>query len=381
MEAAWRDLLHHYNKSLMDNIYSPDEKPVAWLTEVCHAYLSVEEAEQIHQQFQSERFLPNAQVMWSGMLQETAQKWADDHGMQTLTAAMGPLKMSGHPSCLRSSKSDKKWSKYIKGASVLFAYYITKGKKVTLLTPPPPDRFHPMGGTNYQSIEEPILKGFYGNVAVDRIDIVHPLITLAEDFRYQIWPVDESCYWIEKFSDVIVPLQRWRKVKLQPSSSGDDLLYSVAQTSEGHIADEGRRGVKKQITSEINLQVKLTKVANSIGADSVIESTKNSKQKRTASSDKMAKAKGLAMTATRTERTIKPKQTAKTRVNSNTKKKSNTKQKGIPTEKSKAKKVTIPERVTSSTKLNLETSKALRISFIALQNLCSIVAVEHSLAS
>ncbi|OJJ29603.1 hypothetical protein ASPWEDRAFT_81537, partial [Aspergillus wentii DTO 134E9] len=68
----------------------------------------------------------------------------------------------------------------IKGASALFAWHICEGEEVTVLTPPPPCRFHPSGFTSYQVIEEPILKG------------AHPDVKGAEDFRYQIWPVDKT---------------------------------------------------------------------------------------------------------------------------------------------------------------------------------------------
>jgi hypothetical protein len=112
--------------SALGDTSGPVERSMSWLTELCNQYLSVEESNQIHRQFQSDSFLPNRQVMWSGMLQTTAQKWADDHNMQTLTTAMGPLKTLEHPYYLRKSKSEKAWSKYIKGASVLFAYYVTK---------------------------------------------------------------------------------------------------------------------------------------------------------------------------------------------------------------------------------------------------------------
>ena len=134
-------------------------------------YLTIEEANQINQQFRSSAFLCDGQVMWSGVPRERAQQWADEHGMQTLTTAMGPLMSPSHPSCLRLKKSSKQWSKYVKGASILFAQYAAEGQRVTVLSPPPPQKLHPSGLTTYQSIEEPILKGEVGGAAVLRIDI------------------------------------------------------------------------------------------------------------------------------------------------------------------------------------------------------------------
>ena len=69
-------------------------------------YLTVDEELQIRQQFHS-TWRPNNQVMWSGMLREYAQAWADEHDMATLTTAMGPLMTLGHPLCLRRQKSSR----------------------------------------------------------------------------------------------------------------------------------------------------------------------------------------------------------------------------------------------------------------------------------
>jgi hypothetical protein len=61
------------------------------LVEILRQYLSLQEAVQILEQFQSDNWLTNGQVLWSGMLREQAQQWADRHRLQTLTTAMGPL--------------------------------------------------------------------------------------------------------------------------------------------------------------------------------------------------------------------------------------------------------------------------------------------------
>jgi hypothetical protein len=128
----------------------------------------------------------------SGILRDDAQRWADEHEMQTLTTAMGPLMDLSHPLCLRSQKSSDAWSKYVKGASALFAWYISRGERVTVLSPPPPERFHLSGQTNYQVIEGPIVKGMLGTSAVSRIEMVHPTVKEAENISYQIWPVDDT---------------------------------------------------------------------------------------------------------------------------------------------------------------------------------------------
>jgi hypothetical protein len=152
--------------------------------------------------------------MWSGVRRATVQEWADNRQMQTLTTAMGPLMIHDHPKCLRSSKSGVKWSKYMQGASALFAYHIAQSEdSITVLTPPPPERVHPSGETNYQAIEEPILKGKIGATSVTKIELVHPTVTGAEEFHYQIWPLDETDSWISRFGGLTPRQQCWRRVR------------------------------------------------------------------------------------------------------------------------------------------------------------------------
>ena len=176
-------------------------------------YLTTEEKAQICQQFQSNIWSRNDQVLWTGIPRAHAQQWADSRKMQTLTTAMGPLMNPEHPLCLKSRKNAKGWSKYIKGASAVFAWHISRGERVTVLSPPPPDRFHPSGLTNYQEIEEPILKGNLDCSAVLRIEMVHPTLNVAENFSYQIWPADETDRWTAEFGRLPQREPSWREVR------------------------------------------------------------------------------------------------------------------------------------------------------------------------
>ncbi|KAJ6033798.1 uncharacterized protein N7446_007911 [Penicillium canescens] len=173
--------------------------------------LTVQEANQICHQFHDGQWLPGCQVMWSGVCRQLVQSWADRNGMQTLTTAMGSLMIHEHPQCLWSRKSSKQWSKYMKGASAMFAYHIAQdGDVVTVLSPPPPDRYNPYGGSNYQTLEEPILKGKLGP-RVAKIEMVHPNILGAQDFRYQLWPQDQKNTWCDMFGHPSANIH-WRHV-------------------------------------------------------------------------------------------------------------------------------------------------------------------------
>ncbi|KAH6964589.1 hypothetical protein DER45DRAFT_556999 [Fusarium avenaceum] len=156
--------------------------------------------------------IPNQQVLWSGMLRATAQQWADAHGFQTLTTSMGPLLRTDDPDCCYFQKTKNDRINYIHGASIVFAWHISQGDLVTVLSQPPPQRFHPTGRTFYQLYEEPIIKGMLGNRPVTRIVVAHPTIQSALDFTYEMWPHDEFSLWTENFGiqDIVI---YWRKVK------------------------------------------------------------------------------------------------------------------------------------------------------------------------
>lgn len=51
-----------------------------------------------------------------------------------------------------------------------------------------------------QLVELLIVTGIIGGHAVSRIDVIHPMVRGAEDFRYQLWPVDEVHIWVETFA-------------------------------------------------------------------------------------------------------------------------------------------------------------------------------------
>ncbi|KAJ1324062.1 transcription initiation factor TFIID subunit 3 [Microdochium nivale] len=176
-------------------------------------YLTVREAVDILHEFRGRRWRPDRQVLWSGMTMDIVNRWADGCGRQTLTSAMGPLKDRGHGACLRRSKTDAQWSRYIKGASALFTWCIAQGRDVTLVTPPPAERFHPSGMTSLQMIESGILAGFTGPVFLDQIEICHPQVDEACQFFYQLWPKDEFRCWDALYGDCARKSQKWRQVK------------------------------------------------------------------------------------------------------------------------------------------------------------------------
>uniref|UniRef100_A0A4E9DY29 Uncharacterized protein n=1 Tax=Gibberella zeae TaxID=5518 RepID=A0A4E9DY29_GIBZA len=186
-------------------------QPSETIRNLIRYWLTEEEASDILSQFRK-ACIPNHQLLWSGMPRATAQQWADTHGFQTLTTSLGPLLRSDDPDCYCCRKIRKSRSNYIHGASIIFSWFISQGDLVTVLSQPPPQRFHPTGRSFYQLYEEPIVKGMLGNRPVTRIMVAHPTIKSAIDFTYEMWPHDEVSLWTNSFGmeDIVI---YWRQVK------------------------------------------------------------------------------------------------------------------------------------------------------------------------
>ncbi|GFF24812.1 reticulocyte-binding protein 2 homolog a [Aspergillus udagawae] len=223
-------------------------------------YLSVQDAVQIFEQFHSNNWIPNGQVLWSGIPRRTAQEWADKHHLQTLTTAMGLLMDENHPDCPRWKKTSQQWSKYIHGASAIFAWRIAQGEKVTVLSPPPPERFHPSGLSSYQVIEEPIIKGLICQSAVDQILMAHPTVTESEDFLYEAWPEDQSSLWLARFGSRGTK-RKWRdtghgadklRLKQLVVAYSEQRILSIEHTDANHLEKKEVRRETHSITQEIH---------------------------------------------------------------------------------------------------------------------------------
>jgi hypothetical protein len=160
-------------------------------------YLTSVQAREIIQEFEKVVLGPGCQVMWSGVPRTWAQDWADRHGLQTLSATMGPLMDIKNALCRKRMITHAQWSNYVRSASLLFASCLPKGHRITILAMPPPNRFNPTGKPTYQQIEEPVLKGSLGGDPVLKIGIVHFTVVGLEEIRYQVWQLDEVGEWIE----------------------------------------------------------------------------------------------------------------------------------------------------------------------------------------
>lgn len=215
--------------------------PPPLVSDFIHLYLTTEQDRQIRARFESNAWAPNRQVLWTGLMQDQAQKWADERDMQTLTTALGSVKPRNQSKDGNVVKVNL--SRYMKGASALFAWYISRGETVTMLCPPPPERFHPSGETNIQVIEFPILKLTMAFNPSFRIEMVHPSVEGAEDFHYQIWPVDETDHWLSRFGQKHIPRTHWRAVKGWPPKKLCNLKGNVSVVGEASNGSHGEHNI------------------------------------------------------------------------------------------------------------------------------------------
>jgi hypothetical protein len=193
-------------------------------------YLTREEAEQIIEWFKEIPQSYDRLVFWTGIPREWVQQWADDHSMLTLTSAMGPLMDRTDQRCLRLIKKPKKWSKYIKGASVIFARYACRRGIVRVLTLPPSWAEFIRPRSTYRTIEEPILKGALGCCCAVQIHTVH-LLTTLEELEYQTWPQSHipeklTCRGAGS-SDFRLPRWTRKAVKIATKSFRSDCVSST----------------------------------------------------------------------------------------------------------------------------------------------------------
>ena len=138
-------------------------------------------------------------LFWTGVEWAHVQRWAKIWRLTTLTVAMGPLMDPANPNSPKAQKGKKAYSRYVKGASGRFAQYARQHCRVVVLTNPPPNIYSSRDNNTYQHLEEPILKGLFGDTPVRRIDYLHPNVNGAAHVTYQTWPCDKSQDWTIPF--------------------------------------------------------------------------------------------------------------------------------------------------------------------------------------
>ncbi|CCT75193.1 uncharacterized protein FFB20_07079 [Fusarium fujikuroi] len=285
------------------------------IRQLIHRWLTDKEADKNLLRFQ-EACIPNRQLFWSGMHREEAQKWADSHGLQTLTTALGPLLYHGDPSPQTQAPT-----RFIHGASIIFAWFVSQGDLVTVLSHPPPQFFHPSGQTFYQLYEEPIIKGKLGNRPVTVIHTAHPAVEAAIHFIYQIWPCDISWFWTKIFGIPDIEFDTTpilTSQKLRPNFSSAPLLTSKRPESKDP-ANKSVTDTKNKITKGGQQKTKKNKKKVS---GTVADQGKNPMPKKSLKSGTSSNKQQLVKTAV-----ISKKQNVETGIKKKSKKKKRKEQK------------------------------------------------------
>jgi hypothetical protein len=207
-------------------------------------YLSREEADNIIARFEGIPSSLDTLLFWTGLPREWAQRWADEHGMLTLTSAMGPLMDIAHPQCLKGTKKSEDWSRYVKGASSIFSRYACTCGVVRVLTVPPSETWRLRPNSTFHSIEEPVLKGVIGSAHVLRLKYVH-LLSGSKNTEYEVWPEDHTQAWLDSYGndilDYMLPpatLTTGKKKKKKKKKGEEEKLGG--STAKAHLVTETR---------------------------------------------------------------------------------------------------------------------------------------------
>ncbi|SCV50271.1 uncharacterized protein FFB14_11359 [Fusarium fujikuroi] len=328
VQTSSESIPHLESSKPMRGVSFSTNQPSNAIRQLIRRWLTDEEADKILSRFQK-ACIPNRQVFWSGMLRENAQQWADTHGFQTLTTALGPLLYHGDPSPQTQARP-----RYIHGASVIFAWFVSQGDVVTVLSHPPPLLFHPSGQTFYQLYEEPIIKGEMGNKPVGRIHTAHPAVETATDFIYQMWPYDISWFWIKTFGIPDIEF-RWRKTKtLKPGTQPGPKLSSASSSTLKRSETQGPANnsvadTKNKITK--GGQQKTKKNNKKKVSSTIADQGKNPTTKETLKSGTSSNKQQLVKTAV-----ISKKQNVETSIKKKAKKKKRRKKQKLPMEQAQA---------------------------------------------
>ncbi|KAK3676491.1 hypothetical protein LTR78_003767 [Recurvomyces mirabilis] len=230
-------------------------------------YLCQNEIDQLNQVFEISLRHDSALVFWTGISQQLAQDWARRNDLKTLTIAMGSLYAKGSQGRPKSRKSKKAWSKYMKGASWIFAQQACQNRYAIVLTNAPPNVYSTREDSSFREIEEPILKGIESDRHTIQIEYVHPKFSGAASFRYQTWPENRSSEWhsflecitikdmVKRFvqraklrrSEVIVELENMTPLHNSEHSVSLDTVYRDGQQES---AQQVRAAGRAQVAGE-----------------------------------------------------------------------------------------------------------------------------------
>jgi hypothetical protein len=118
------------------------------IREIFRRYITVEEETEIRRRFDNVVRQSKGLVLWSDILRKDAETWAAKRGLHTLATAMGPLML--HRRAGTAKTKHEMLMEYMRGASAVFTWYAARNRTVLGLTPPPPERFHLSGLTNFK---------------------------------------------------------------------------------------------------------------------------------------------------------------------------------------------------------------------------------------
>ncbi|KAK4570047.1 hypothetical protein LTR86_003017 [Recurvomyces mirabilis] len=261
-------------------------------------YLCQNEIDQLNQVFEITLRHDTALVFWTGIPQQLAQDWARRNDLKTLAIAMGSLYADDSQGRPKSRKYKESRSKYMKGASWMFAQQACQNRYAIVLTNAPPNVYSTREHSSFREIEEPILKGVESDRHTTQIEYVHPTVSGAACFRYQTWPENRSSEWCSFLECITIKdivkrfVQRAKLRRLEilgkldtvtPLYNDSEHLISLATVyKDGQQESEQQNEVAKQVQVERKQQaVREKKAAKQVkveGKQQAVRATKAVKQ-------------------------------------------------------------------------------------------------------
>ncbi|KAI9806306.1 MAG: hypothetical protein M1825_006421 [Sarcosagium campestre] len=90
---------------------------------------------------------------------------------------------------------------------------------------------------------KPMLKGLQGDTPISQIDMVHLIVKGAENFRYQVGPIDEVHLWVERYSSC--PMIKHYQTKAEKANAEEEKNPKETKAAQKKAAEDKKAKEEK----------------------------------------------------------------------------------------------------------------------------------------